>query len=345
MGEKKLARNALLVDDSKSARFVLGKLLQQHDFSVEMAASAEDALEFLKTHRPDAVFMDHMMKGMDGLVATSLIKKNPATAHIPVVMCTSNDGEEYRAEAKSYGALGTLVKPPSDEKLEEILIAINKAIDNNQPALETFRQHPVSHAEMAGSGYAEQRPEAAESLTEAQIESIVDASLKTRIALIEESLEAQLKQQDDVLETLIEQKIDAAAATAGSASMSKQEISDFLDERLAKMSELMADQLLELKQQLAAEVINSAKISRHVQEIAMETAFSAAEEKADVIARKLAQSTQSSTREATNPALEMKINKQISEVEKSAKSQALTFSVMAAIVGAGTAAALFFLAL
>lgn len=47
-----MARNALLVDDSKSARFVLGKLLQQHDFSVEMAASAEDALEFLKLIDP-----------------------------------------------------------------------------------------------------------------------------------------------------------------------------------------------------------------------------------------------------------------------------------------------------
>lgn len=345
MGENKLARNALLVDDSKSARFVLGKLLQQHHFSVEMAASAEDALEFLKTHRPDAVFMDHMMKGMDGLVATSLIKKNPATAHIPVVMCTSNDGEEYRAEAKSHGALGTLVKPPSDEKLEEILTAINKAIENNQPALETFRSHPVSNTEASGSGHIAQEPEVAETLTEAQIESIVDTSLKARIVLIEESLEAQLRQQRDALEVLIDKKVDAAAATAGSASMSKQEIGDFLDERLAKMSEMVADQLMEIKQKLGEEVINSAKISRHVQEIAVETAFSAAEEKADAIARRLAQSTQSSAREAINPALESKLNRQLAEVEKSVKSQALTFSILAAIVGAGTAAVLFFLAL
>ena len=344
MGENKLARNALLVDDSKSARFVLGKLLQQHDFSVEMAASAEDALEFLKTHQPDAVFMDHMMKGMDGLVATSLIKKNPATAHIPVVMCTSNDGEEYRAEAKSHGALGTLVKPPSDERLEEILIAINKAIDNNQPALETFRPHPVSQSEAAVSGHIAQNPAVVKTITEAEIESIVDTALKPRIALIEESLEAQLRQQRDALETLIEKKIDGAAPAAGSASMSKQEIGDFLDERLAKMQELVANQLMEMKQKLAEEVINSAKISRHVQEIAMETAFSAAEEKAEVIARKLVQSTQSSARETINPAFESKLNKQLAEVEKSAKSQALTFSILAAVVGVGTAAVLFFLA-
>ena len=76
----------------------------------------------------------------------------------------------------------------------------------------------------------------------------------------------------------------------------------------------------------------------------METAFSAAEEKAEVIARKLVQSTQSSARETINPAFESKLNKQLAEVEKSAKSQALTFSILAAVVGVGTAAVLFFLA-
>ena len=112
MGETNQARTALLVDDSKSARFVLGKLLKGHDFEVEMVDSAEAALSFLESQRPDAIFMDHMMPGMDGLSATSAIKNNPQTSHIPVVMCTSNDGEQYQKEARSHGALATLQKPP-----------------------------------------------------------------------------------------------------------------------------------------------------------------------------------------------------------------------------------------
>jgi len=336
-----LARNALLVDDSKSARFVLGKLLQRHDFNVEMATSAEDALEFLATHQPDAIFMDHMMKGMDGLVATSKIKMNPATAHIPIVMCTSNDGEDYRAEARSHGALGTLAKPPSDDKLEEILIAINTAIDNNQPAHEKFRPHLVEQTETADSRQPEQPQAAVESITESQIEALIDSALSTRIALIEESLEAQLKQQRDELGTLLQKKIEALS----SSSMSKQEIEDFLDEHLVKMNELVANQLVSLKETLGKEIASSATLSRHIQEIATETAIGVAEEKAEAIARDVARSVHSSAREAGNPALEVKISQQLDAVEKAAKSQALTFSILAAIVGAGTAAALFFLAL
>jgi CheY-like chemotaxis protein len=341
MGDKMLARNALLVDDSKSARFVLGKLLQQHDFNVEMAASAEDALEFLSTHRPDAIFMDHLMKGMDGLVATSVIKKNPATAHIPVVMCTSNDGEAYLAEARSHGALGTLVKPPSDDKLEEILIAINKAIDNNQPALETFRPHQVAQQPAADRERVVQTPAVVESVSEAEIEAMVDSAVNARIVLIEESLEAQLKKQREELQDALQSKLDAM----GSSLISKPEIGDLLDERHARMSESVADQLGEMKQQLSDEIIGSAKLIRHIQEISMETAISVAEEKAAAVARNVAQSAQSATRDVINPMLEDKISQQLAEVEKSAKTQALTYSALAAVVGAGTAATLIFLVL
>ena len=66
MGETNQARTALLVDDSRSARFVPGKLLKRHDFEVEKVDSAEAVLSFLENHRPDAIFMNHMMPGMDG---------------------------------------------------------------------------------------------------------------------------------------------------------------------------------------------------------------------------------------------------------------------------------------
>ena len=53
-------KNALLVDDSKVARFALSKLLESRDMEVNMAGSAEEALDFLKSHdrwvnRPDNV--------------------------------------------------------------------------------------------------------------------------------------------------------------------------------------------------------------------------------------------------------------------------------------------------
>ena len=60
---------ALIVDDSRSARVMLRRLLEEHDLDVATAGSAEEALEYLTENRPDVIFMDHMMPDMDGFEA------------------------------------------------------------------------------------------------------------------------------------------------------------------------------------------------------------------------------------------------------------------------------------
>jgi len=104
------AKRALIVDDSKSARVVLSRLLEQHEFAVDTTESAESALLYLRDHRPDVIFMDHVMSGMDGLAAVQAIKSDPGTASIPIMMYTSQDGELYAGEAKAVGAIGVLPK-------------------------------------------------------------------------------------------------------------------------------------------------------------------------------------------------------------------------------------------
>lgn len=101
---------ALIVDDSRLAREVLSGMLERHDLRVETAESAEAALSFLSTQRPDVIFMDHMMPGMDGFEAVKAIKQNPATATIPVMMYTSQSGELYVGQARALGAVGVLPK-------------------------------------------------------------------------------------------------------------------------------------------------------------------------------------------------------------------------------------------
>ncbi|MCB1759522.1 MAG: response regulator [Gammaproteobacteria bacterium] len=327
-----MARKALLVDDSKSARFVLGKLLEKHDFQVEMVASAEEALDLLEHQRPDVIFMDHLMKGMDGLIATSIIKKNSATAHIPIVMCTSNDGEAYLNEAKSLGALGTLVKPPSAEKLAEILIAIDKAIDNNRSVGET----PPGRVTPAAPATPAAAPALSLEEIEAQVEATVNSLLNTRLELIEASVEAQLAEQRKETGKLI---ADALGGQSG-ASPSLDEISGLLDERLADMSQLVADQLDETRTRLSEEILASAKLARLVQDVATESAVPAAEERAALIAKSAAQS---SAQELINPALDVKVGQQLNEVKRWAKTQALVYALFAACVGAGVALTLHFI--
>ena len=105
-----MRKTALVVDDSKTARNVLKKILETHDLDVDTAESAEDAIEYLSESRPDIIFMDHEMPGMDGLEAVSAIKDNPATATIPIMMYTAQQGELYVGQALALGALGVLRK-------------------------------------------------------------------------------------------------------------------------------------------------------------------------------------------------------------------------------------------
>ncbi len=116
---------ALIVDDSQTARRVLGKVLEQHRIRVEMAESAEEALDYLTESRPDVIFMDHLMPGMDGFQAVRAIKNNPATATIPIMMYTSQAGELYVGQARALGAVGVLPKQIKPVQVADTLKSLN----------------------------------------------------------------------------------------------------------------------------------------------------------------------------------------------------------------------------
>ncbi len=100
-------------------------MLADHELHVETAESAEAALEFLVFHRPDVIFMDHMMPGMDGFQAVKAIKENPATATIPVMMYTSQSGELYVGQARALGAVGVLPKQIKPVEVREVLRSLH----------------------------------------------------------------------------------------------------------------------------------------------------------------------------------------------------------------------------
>jgi CheY-like chemotaxis protein len=123
---------ALVVDDSKTARIILSRMLEGHGLEVETAQSAEQALEHLRHHRPKVIFMDHMMPGMDGLQAVQEIKKDPRTAMIPVLMYTAKQGEVYMGEARALGAVGILSKQVRPAEVFEVLLGLGLVNDRRE---------------------------------------------------------------------------------------------------------------------------------------------------------------------------------------------------------------------
>ncbi|WP_370013095.1 response regulator [Thalassolituus sp.] len=126
-----LIKNALIVDDSKSARLVLQRLLARIHVSVDTVESAEEALAFLEHRQPDIIFMDHMMPGMDGLEAKQMIRANPKTSRIPTIMYTSKDGEDYFRIALQKGANGVLCKPADQEAVMAVIRSLDKPAAND----------------------------------------------------------------------------------------------------------------------------------------------------------------------------------------------------------------------
>jgi CheY-like chemotaxis protein len=122
-----LRKTALIVDDSKSARVVLKRMLETYDLNVDTSESAEEALDYLVSHRPDVIFMDHLMPGMDGFEAVSAIKKNPDTAMIPIMMYTSQEGEVYVGQARALGAVGVLPKTVKPVEVSKVLASLHLA--------------------------------------------------------------------------------------------------------------------------------------------------------------------------------------------------------------------------
>lgn len=114
-------RLALVVDDSRTARETLKRMLEKHRLAVTTLDSAQAALDYLKQHTPDVIFMDHMMPGMDGFQAVEAIKGNPDTATIPIMMYTSKEGDLYVSQARALGAMGILPKQVQPAELFEVL--------------------------------------------------------------------------------------------------------------------------------------------------------------------------------------------------------------------------------
>jgi CheY-like chemotaxis protein len=163
MGQKR----ALIVDDSKSARVILSKMLEKYDVEVDMAESAEQAIQYLKHARPDAIFMDHLMPGMDGLQAVQAIKSDPKTATIPIMMYTSQEGELYVGQPRALGVMGVLPKQVRPVDVAKVLYELHLLPDRRES------DEPLLVPVEIGPGGQVERPAAAVPSSVRRIEAAV----------------------------------------------------------------------------------------------------------------------------------------------------------------------------
>lgn len=119
-----MGKNVLLVDDSSTMRKIIGRSLRQAgiDFdNIFEAADGVEALEILDTEKVDIVLSDINMPNMDGITFLREKSTREAVKNIPVLMISTETGDDIIGEAKSLGALGAIKKPFTPDKVNEVL--------------------------------------------------------------------------------------------------------------------------------------------------------------------------------------------------------------------------------
>lgn len=258
-------KNALLVDDSKVARFALSKLLEIRDMDVEMAGSAEEALDYLNSKaKPDVIFMDHLMPGMSGVEAIKVIKSNPDTAGIPIIMCTSKKSSSFVDEARNFGVYNILTKPPHTESLNLILDQLASDAEESRLSGPAPAPHeanpsepeaaiPETTAETATESQPDtgvsaefrdqelQADQAEMSMSSEQVEQVARSAVKTQINnRLHELLGSLFDEQFDHLKRALEE------------SRSRQEAA--IEARLQEVTRLLEERSTHLRDEVAAEV-------------------------------------------------------------------------------------------
>jgi twitching motility two-component system response regulator PilH len=109
----------LVVDDSPTEVHVIRKALEKHGYQTAAAADGAEGIRLAKQMKPDLIFMDIVMPGVNGFQATRTLANDPETRRIPVIMVTSKSQETDRIWGMRQGAVDYLVKPVSAEMLVE----------------------------------------------------------------------------------------------------------------------------------------------------------------------------------------------------------------------------------
>lgn len=116
----------LIIDDSKTIVTVLKKFLRSAGYETLEALDAEAGLILLQQHRPELIFLDIMLPGMNGFAALRAIRRDPLTRDTPVIMMSGNEQAMEQFFGTRIGADDFMKKPFSRH---EVFFRIERLLD------------------------------------------------------------------------------------------------------------------------------------------------------------------------------------------------------------------------
>ena len=155
----------LLVEDEATLTDTLAENLTEEGHEVVKAHDGETGLTLIRSHIPDLIVLDIMLPALDGLSVCRIIRKDPSTSHIPIIMLTARGTEVDKIVGLESGADDYIVKPfglgeflarvravlrrlPGRSTAQDELIAGNLRMDlTGRRVFQGDREHHLSHKE------------------------------------------------------------------------------------------------------------------------------------------------------------------------------------------------------
>ena len=140
----------LLIEDEPDIAEVLQYNLEKEGYQVDVARRGDTGLEVVRKDNPDLILLDLMLPGIDGLEITRLLKRDPATAHLPIVMLTARGEEVDRIVGLELGADDYISKPFSPREVVLRVKAVLRRIQHEEAASDLLQ---VGGIELDVSGH------------------------------------------------------------------------------------------------------------------------------------------------------------------------------------------------
>jgi len=112
-----MKKKVLLVDDSNTVILMEKMILAKGPYDIIVARDGVEGIAKAKSEKPDVILLDVMMPNMDGLTACAELRRDPETAHIPIVMVTTRGEEQNIETAFRNGCTDYVTKPISGIEL------------------------------------------------------------------------------------------------------------------------------------------------------------------------------------------------------------------------------------
>ena len=112
-----MRKKVLLVDDSNTVILMEKMILAKGPYDIVVARDGVEGIAKAKSEKPDVILLDVMMPNMDGLTACAELRRDPATAHIPIIMVTTRGEEQNIETAFRNGCNDYVTKPISGIEL------------------------------------------------------------------------------------------------------------------------------------------------------------------------------------------------------------------------------------